>query len=243
LAGDPCFTGNALRLSELAHRKAASDGDLVPWKATEVCSLEKNHTAPVKTGADLLRLVLAVLSDISTSFNQSDASSRGVLAFANDENDVQNWLTEQLSFRAKSRYHTQREPKVAKSNEPDIIVSSTSANIQVAIEVKNANKGWTVKNLEGALQGQLARDYLRANNRRHGILVVSLHRPRTWRPEGQVWSFDEVIGHLKDVASNMKTNETGLVEVHAFGINATGPTHANKPSTKSRKSASNAASA
>jgi hypothetical protein len=221
LAANPSFTGNSLRLRELAHGKAESDGDLAPWKASEVSAFGLNYAAPVKTGADLLRLVMTVLSDIATSFDQADASSRGVLALAVDENVVQNWLAEQLNLRAKSRYHAQREPEVAQKNEPDIIVSSSTAEVQVAIEVKNANMGWTVKQLEGALKGQLARDYLRTNNRRHGVLVISLHKPRTWRRDGQVWSFDELMTHLEGIASTVTKNETGSVEAKAFGIDST----------------------
>ena len=41
------------------------------------------------------------------------------------------------------------------------------------MEIKNASMGWTVTQLERALQVQLARDYLLAADRRHGILVVS----------------------------------------------------------------------
>ena len=221
LAADASFTGSALRLNELAHGKAESDGDLVPWKASEVCAFERTYAAPVKTGADLMRLVLAVLSDIADSFDQADASSRGVLALAEDENVVQNWLAEQLNLRAKSRYIAQREPEVAQRNEPDIIVSSTSADVQVAIEVKNANKGWTVTKLESTLRGQLARDYLRTSNRRHGILVVSLHKPKSWRVAGQMWSFRELTTHLSSIASTVRANETGPVDVRSVGMDAT----------------------
>jgi len=234
LAADASFTESALRLNELAHGKAESDGDHVAWKALEVFAFERNHTAPVKTGADLLRIVLAVLSDIAASFDQADASSRGILALAQDENVVQNWLAEQINLRAKSRYHAHREPEVAQKNEPDIVVSSTAADVQVAIEVKNANMGWTTKEFEATLRGQLARDYLRAINRRHGILVISLHKPKTWRPGGAVWNFGGIISHLESVASTVHINETGPVEVRVVGIDATERLCAKKPAFRSR---------
>lgn len=220
LAADPTFMGSSLRMRELAHAKAESDGDLVAWAESEVVAFEKAGTGPVKTGADLLRVVMAVLSDIAGSFDQADASSRSVLELAQDEDQVQNWLTERLNERSRGRFHVHREPKVAKKNEPDIVVSSTSANVELAIEVKNGNKGWTINELEGTLSGQLARDYLRTKKRRHGILVVSLHTEKKWRKDGEVWTFARVMDHVRATAAGVINNETGPVEVRAFALDA-----------------------
>lgn len=220
LAADPTFTGSSLRMRELAHGKAESDGDLVAWAESEVVAFEKAGTAAVKTGADLMRVVMAVLSEIAGSFDQADASSRSVLELAQDEDQVQNWLTERLNERSRDRFHVHREPKVAKKNEPDIVVASASANVELAIEVKNGNKGWTITELEGTLSGQLARDYLRTKNRRHGILVVSLHTDKKWRKDGEVWTFARVMDHLRATAAGVINNETGPVEVRAFALDA-----------------------
>ncbi|CAE6767999.1 hypothetical protein R69619_03706 [Paraburkholderia nemoris] len=220
LAADPVFSASALRFRELAHGKAERDGDIRPWSTREVVDLEKMHVSPAKTGHDLLRIVLGVLSDIVMGFVQADATSRGLLSLARDEEQVQNWLAERLRERSKARYHVHREPEVAKKNEPDIVISSTSADTQVAIEVKNANKGWTVAKLESTLQGQLARDYLRTDNRRHGILVVSRHQPRTWRSAGRTWEFTHLMAHLDVVAQRVECNETGPVVIRAVGIDA-----------------------
>jgi hypothetical protein len=142
------------------------------------------------------------------------------LQLAQDEDQVQTWLAERLNERSKDRFHAHREPKVANRNEPDIVVSSASAHVEVAIEVKNGNKKWTVSQLEGTLSGQLARDYLRTTNRRHGILVISLHTNRTWKKAGEVWSFERLIDHLRRTAAGVTSNETGFVEVRAFALDA-----------------------
>lgn len=220
LATDPTFGGDRLRILELAHGKAESDGDLVAWSESDVLDFERAGTGPAKTGSDLLRVVTAVLSDIATSFAQSDASSRSILELAQDEYQVQTWLAERLNERSRGRFHAHREPKVARGNEPDIVVSSTSANVEVAIEVKNGNKGWTVTQLENTLSGQLARDYLRTHKRRHGILVVSLHSAKTWRRNGLIWNFSNLMDHLQSIAAGVICNETGPVEVRAFALDA-----------------------
>ena len=220
LSSDPVFANSSLRLREIAHARAEADGDLPPWLASEVAHFERQHTAPVKTGAQLMALIESVLGEIPASFKQADANSRSLLALAKDEEHVQHWLTERLTERARGRYVVQREPKVADRNEPDIIITSTASTAQLAIEIKNANKGWTVAQLERALTSQLAHDYLLAAGRRHGILVVSLHTPRTWRRAGQTWDFARVILHLQALAIGIRFNESGPVQVSAFGLNA-----------------------
>lgn len=236
LSADPVFADSSLRLRELAHARAEADGDLPTWLATEVTKFEQTHSAPVKTGAHLLTLTLGVLADIEASFTSADASSRRLLALAQDEEEVQGWLAERLNERARGRYSAAREPEVADRNEPDILVSSTSADVQVAIEVKNGNKKWTVTQLEGAVRGQLAKDYLRPANRRYGILVVSLHRQRTWRVPGEEWDLARLIEHLKAVAQATRANGSGPVQVAVVGIDASRekPSSAKRPSRMRR---------
>lgn len=114
---------------------------------------------------------------------------------------------------------------------------ATILHVQVGIEVKNANMGWTVTQLERAISNQLAHDYLRTENRRHGILVVSLHKPKTWRVAGKVWDFDQIIAHLQAFAAETKSNRTGTIEVRAMGINACPPrpTQHHRATVKERK--------
>ncbi|MFY7914583.1 MAG: hypothetical protein ACOVPA_07940 [Rubrivivax sp.] len=236
LSTDPVFADSSLRLREIAHARAEADGDLPTWLATEVTKFEQTHAAPVKTGAQLLTLILGVLADIQASFTNADASSRQLLALAQDEEEVQGWLAERLNERARGRYSAAREPEVADRNEPDILVSSTSTDVQVAIEVKNGNKKWTVTQLESAVRGQLAKDYLRPANRRDGILVVSLHRHRTWRVPGEEWDFARLIVHLKTVAQATRSNDSGPVQVAVVGIDASRdvPSSPFRPSRKRR---------
>jgi hypothetical protein len=221
LSSDPVFANSSLRLREIAHARAEADGDLPPWLASDVVHFEHQHTAPVKTGAQLMALVQSVLDNIQASFKQADASSRPLLALAQDEAHVQQWLTERLNERARGRYVAHREPEVADRNEPDIIVTSTSSTAQLAIEIKNGNMDWSVAKLERALKSQLAHDYLLASDRRHGVLLVSLHKSRTWRVASQTWDFARLISHLQDLASGIHSNESGPVQVSAFGLNAT----------------------
>jgi hypothetical protein len=159
LAEEPVVALRAGRFRELTRAKAERDAELLPWTPKEVLTFERQRIAPVKTGADLLRVVEGVIRDIQFQLNNSDASSRHLLQHAQDEDEVQNWLTEQLNLRARERFPAFREAEVARGDKPDIIAASTSAPCEVAIEVKHS-KRWTLRQLDDALRNQLAEDYL-----------------------------------------------------------------------------------
>ena len=176
LADDPVFELRSHRFYELARQKAEQDTERPAWSAPEALTFHRERTAPAKTGADLLRVVMGVLADIAQNLTHGDVTSRPLLERAKDEDEVQNWLVEQMNARARGRFHAGfREAEVAAGDKPDVIIASTSAPYEVAIEVKHGGKGWTARQLEHALRTQLAEDYLKPETRRHGVLVISHH--------------------------------------------------------------------
>ena len=218
----PMFALRANRFRELARGKAERDAELVPWTASEVLHFERQHTAPIKTGDDLLRLTIAILDDIIFHLTKADATSRPLLKCAKDEDEVQNWLTEQMKFRSRGRFHTYREPEVAGGDKPDIVVASTSAPCEVAVEVKHGGMGWTARQLDHALRSQLAVDYLKPATRRHGILVITNHGNRQWlHPKtNKLVAFKPLIDWLSETAATLIHNGCGAIDVRCVGINA-----------------------
>jgi hypothetical protein len=214
--------GRKIRFREMAREMAERDAEIPAWNAEEVLKFERDHVLPVKTGLDLYRLTQALIKEIDWDFENQDASSRAVLETAKDENAVQNWLHEQLRHRAKDRFHATREPEVAEGNMPDILVSAVAVPVEIAVEAKHGGKGWSTKALEDALRGQLAEDYLRPLNRRHGVFVITNHRRRSWtHPHtGKRFNFSEMIAYLNGVASNITSNAVGDVNVTVIGIDA-----------------------
>lgn len=211
------------RFRELAHGKVERDAEIVPWTPKEVVAFEANTILPVKTADGFCAVALRVLDEIQYGLTQEDVSSRKLLQSAANEEQVQGWLAEQLKLRARDRYNVYREPEVADKKEPDIIASAIATSAEVAIEVKDANKGWTVLELEDALRTQLAKQYLRSASRRHGVLVVTLHTPRTWRDpvDNAPLSFAQLIARLTTLAATITRNETGPISVLVVGIDVT----------------------
>jgi hypothetical protein len=220
-ADDPAFTNRSARFHELARGKAERDAELLAWTPKEVMTFKRERTAPVKVGADLLRVVEAVLRDIKFQFAKGDASSRRVLSHALNEDEVQNWLVEQLNLRSRDRYRAFREAEVAIRDKPDVIIASSSAPCEVAVEVKQS-KRWTLRQLHDALRIQLAEDYLKPEARRHGVLVITHHRVRRWRDTetNELLTFDALIERLSKDASTILRNTSGVIEVKCVGIDS-----------------------
>lgn len=222
LANDPVFALRAHRFLELARGKAERDAEIPAWTASEVLTFEREATAPAKTGADLLRIVLGVLADIALNLTKGDFNSRALLERAKDEEEVQQWLAEQMNSRARGRFHAFREPEVAIRDKPDIIIASTSSPAQVSIEVKHGGKDWSARDLENALKTQLAEDYLKPDNRRHGVLVVTHHRNRRWLriSDNKSIPFADLIDWLSGIAATITENAVGQIAAKCVGLDA-----------------------
>lgn len=213
------------RFRELARGKAERDSELAPWQPAQVVAFEGTYAAPIRTADDLMRVVMSLLADIQRDLVHEDASSCKLVLAAETEEQVQNWLAEQLRLRANGRFHVHREPEVADKKEPDIVISAIGAPIELAIEAKHGGKDWTVIKLEAALTQQLVTNYLRTAARRRGILVISHHGNKTWRaPEDNaVLTFGGLISRLQRLAEILGSNATGSIKVAVVGIDATLP--------------------
>jgi hypothetical protein len=240
LAADPVFALRSHRFSELARGKAERDAEGPAWTANEALRFHREFTAPVKTGADLLRVVMGVLGDIAQSLTSEDVTSRPLLERAKDEDEVQHWLVEQINARAHGRFQAFREAQVATGDKPDVIIASTSAPCQVAVEVKHGGMGWSARDLEHALRTQLAEDYLKPESRRHGVLVITHHRERRWHrvTDNKPISFSDLIAWLSGIAETLTENAVGSIAVRCAGINAwkSETPAARKPAKKKPKS-------
>lgn len=234
LANSRMMKARNLWLRELARQMADRDSDFPAWMPSETVAFERNHLLPPKTGAQLYRVAQSAVNQINWRFNHGNASSQAVLLTAEDEDAVQKYLAEQLELTSHGRYHAAREPEIAESNKPDILLSSAHSMDEVAIEVKYGDKGWTAVTLEHALSAQLAEDYLRPANRRHGLLIVTSHSSKRWRhpATGAMLSFSETITYLNLVASKLKRNAVGEVTVAVIGISALPRQRTRKPVEK-----------
>jgi len=229
LADTPEIGERNHRFRQLARGMAERDAEFPAWTENETLEFENKHIAPIKNGDALYRCILNVLDDIRHGFERSDASSKLLLSKLaeiekDDEKSVQNWLAEQLMLRANGRYHVHREAEVANIKEPDIIISGTTGQFEIAIEVKQADS-WSPNDLKKALTQQLSEYYLKPISRRHGILFLTDHGRRQWKhPVSQKnkLTFIELQAFLSDIAIATKSNAIGKIKVSVFGIDGSG---------------------
>lgn len=222
VASDPEYRSRRSRFLELALGKAERDSEPPAWTDQEVVAFEKTHSSPVKTGEDLLRVVMATLSDIQFQMDKADASSRALLQKAQDEDEVRNYVVEQMQGRSRGRFHAYREAQVADKDRPDVIVASASAQCEVGIEVKHGGKSWTKRQLDNALKVQLAEDYLKPATRRHGVFIMSKHGSRRWKDTDtkQFLTFEMLMGSLCAQASSINSNSSGSISIRCVALDA-----------------------
>jgi hypothetical protein len=225
LAASPHVGASAHRLRELARETAERAADRPPWTSEQVIRFEGNRLAPIATGDDLFSLVGDLVEEIDWSFSRGDMSARAVVESALNEEAVQQWLGTTLQTMSGGRFVCHQEAQVAGAKRPDLIVTATSAPVEVAIEIKHDAKGWTLPQLSAALRHQLAEQYLQPPRRRHGFLVVTHHRAaRFWRDNKarRRVSFSEVIERLAREATDLAVNSSGPVRVGVRGLDAAG---------------------
>ena len=223
LAELPQTRDRRARLREIAHEMAETAGEREPWSEVGVRAFETEMLAPIRTGRDLFNLVLALLDRINWEFGKEDMSTRAVVETARDEAAIQEWLGATLQQMGSGRFRCHREPLVAGGKMPDIIVTATSAPVEVGIELKHDDKGWTLTELSDALADQLAERYLQPEARRHGVLVITNHRDaKFWRDPARKkrLRFVEAIARLAAQAVTITRNSSGAIALAVRGLDA-----------------------
>jgi hypothetical protein len=222
LADNPAICRDPHWFRVMASEMAEEASALKPWEPRHVRDLETCCVGPINSSDALSQEVFGALCAIKLDFSNADTSSKPVLRHAPNEDAVQEWLCEQLQLRCRSQITAVREAQVADKKKPDIIAASSLAGAEVVVELKHANKGYTVPALEAALRTQIVGKYLKVDRRRHGILFVSLHKDRRWRPKpGVNWSFDDVIAHLSDYAAKVISECPHDIRLDVIGLDAT----------------------
>ena len=221
LAQRPEMTPHQLWINTQSKRMVENAAQLAPWKPSDFKYFEKHNQLPIKNSIDLRDVVSGVFASIRDDFESEDASSKQLLMQATEESYVQEWLYEQLRLRAKRQYHVIREPEVADKNKPDIVIASTLIDAQLAIEVKHSGKGWTIRDLENAIDKQLITKYLRSENRRHGFLVITNHNKNKYWISPKTRKridFASMIKHLQAYSDGMIDQHPNDISVEIVGI-------------------------
>jgi hypothetical protein len=185
-AETPDFPVRPARLLELARERAAKDSETAPWRPADPIGFEQTfETAPSNT-KDLQLVALRRFADMQHDLLHGDFAQGQTLSAVKDETAVRNWMADRLRLKQGRSYSVERESHVVEEKEPDIRLRSKATDASLPIEIKIA-ESWTLEQLEAALVDQLCSQYLRANDARHGVLLLAHLQPRAkgWRLRGQ----------------------------------------------------------
>ena len=107
--------------------------------------------------------------------------------------------------------------------ETDIRLLSVRSNVKAVIELKLANNGYSVVDLERALEDQLIGQYMQHDDCRAGCLLVTMSKHRTWRcPDtGSVIDFLSLLERLQSLAVSLEVRLNHQVKLAVVGIDLT----------------------
>ncbi len=227
LAEEQDFAHCKDRLRLLARQRAATDAEFPPFDAKDVTDLEDRYEAPPKDRDGLFAVMMDRLDDLQHDFAHNDFSDRRTVQRIDAESEMQRTLARRIKEKANGAYLVTREEEVADGKRTDIRLSTTKGDQKAVIEVKIADKGWTLTNFVQALRDQLVGKYLRHANCKAGCLLLTYHgKKKHWEhPETKERiKFPELVTILKDKAQALEAETQYDVRIAVFGLDLTDPT-------------------
>lgn len=172
LAEDPLLAHFRDRALALAREKSASEADRVRLTEIEVAGIVTRFEAPPKTREDMAALLADRLDDIEELL-LADISPRELWAGIERENLLRREVARELSRMSNGLYVVSQESVTADEKETDIRLVSMGADLEGVIELKRA-EGFSGRVLLNTIFDQLVQKYLAPQNRRTGLLVISV---------------------------------------------------------------------
>lgn len=168
LAESPAFAENPDRLRLLARERAAKDAEHAAFLPGDYVALERQYEVPPTIA--MFSVMVDRLDDLAADIASHDFTDRRTLQSIVEEVEMQRTLALRLEAAARGAYTVTREAEVADAKRTDIRVAAVRGNQKATIEIKIADKGWSVKDLERALREQLVGQYLCHDSCKAGCL-------------------------------------------------------------------------
>jgi hypothetical protein len=220
---DPLFAHFKDRLDQLAREKAASEAEGPAHVDDDIAQVETHGEAPPADRNGVFRLMMERLSDLQHDIAAHEFSERPILLGIALEKHMQVWFAKRLQERQNGAYRVDREALVINDKETDIRLLSVRSNTQAVIEMKLANNGYSIPDLEKALAEQLVGQYMQHDNCRAGCLLVTMNKTRHWKcPDtGARLDFEAVLARLRTQAEALESRMNHEVRLAVVGIDLT----------------------
>lgn len=165
------------------------------------------------------------LADVKHSVEQADQSRRDELPVDVYEGQFRRWLARRLTDEARNRYVVPEEAVVDQDERPDIRLMKPGVG-PVSLELKIAERGWTIETLLERLEHQLVGQYMRDHGARCGIFVIGTqNRAKRYAlpAGGPLVPFERLIELLSDRAQQLVAARFGRIHLHVIAIDFTQP--------------------
>ncbi len=192
-------------LRSLAWQRANTDAEFPPFGTKDVIELESRYEAPPQDRDGLFAVMMDRLEDIAHDLAHDDFSGRRTIQKIDNESEMQRTLARRIKEKSNGAYLVTREEEVVDGKRTDIRLSTTNGDQKAVVEVKIADKRWTLTDLERALREQLVGKYLRHANCKAGCLLLTCHdKEKYWiHPETRKQvKFPGIIKFLNDKAAD-----------------------------------------
>jgi hypothetical protein len=172
----------ALRGSYLSaiERHAERAIEFPAWTPSEVSGFAVQYERDPANAEELFQLACDRIFDIKADIERGDFGDKGAFPGASEE-VLQRYFAGRLDRERRGRYSVVRESEVAGYRKPDIRLWHPKAGV-VSVEIKPIDRSrYTAEQLKSALKDQLVGLYMKATGSKHGILLLCMVAPRTWR--------------------------------------------------------------
>jgi hypothetical protein len=223
MRSDPLFAHFKDRLDQMAREKAASEAEGLPLADRDLAQIDALGEAPQVDRNGMFQLMIDRLADLQHDIAAHEFSERAILIGISHEKNMQVWFAKRLQERENDAYRVDREALVINDKETDIRLLSVRSNAQAVIEMKLANNGYSITDLEKALEVQLAGQYMQHEHCRAGCLLITMNKPRFWLcPQTQKkLDFAAVIARLQSQATDLELRMNHEVRLAVVGIDLT----------------------
>lgn len=213
------------RFLVLADQRRANNVELETLSVDAFTELKRIGELHPGNRDEFFQLILDKANDIRFYLEGDDDQQKSLVRKDLDEHSVQIKLKTEFERIANNMYEAYREPEVAEQNVPDFIISSTNIVAEVAVEVKVADNGYSIRNFTDIIHDQLIGKYLRVPGRRvHGILLITYHGEKYFwlHPETRKHvRFPQLIELLRTEAAAAVASSDHLRGVAIVGIDLT----------------------
>lgn len=206
-------------------KQTATDAEFAPYAPEDVVKLERSLEIPPQDRNGLFRVMIDRLKGLQHYFINDDFTDRPTVTKISRETEMQRTLASRIRDKANGAYIVTREEEVANRKQTDIRLSAVRGDQKAVIEVKIADNGWSLADLDKALRNQLVGQYLRHENCKAGCLLLTYHgRKKYWIcPEtGDRLNFSEAVAWLNRKAQALE-QEKQDIRLAVFGLDLTDP--------------------